>query len=215
MNFKQFLNERYGEYNSNNVIVVDIQPMYCGKKFGTFSISRFGEFIKQMLNKSRKVLYFYNGMETVGEDTQDDIIQWLIERMMEEGLVDSEDEYALDQLYYLFNQRIIWHDKGYGYLRPWMDQGVSDSTIIQTIRCMAGKHINDSRDLAEKELKIATNGEDIPEDPLIIPSIPLNTLKQFSGAYICGGGRDECLREVQLLMNAFNIKYIMFREFIY
>ena len=112
--------------------------------------------------------------------------------------------------------KIIWHDKGYNYLRPWMDQDVSDSTIIKTIRYMANKHIYDSRELEEKELDQLTQNDTIPlNDPIFIPPIPLNTLKHFSGAFICGGGKHECLKEVQLLMNAFNIKYTMMRQFIF
>jgi hypothetical protein len=97
-----------------------------------------------------------------------------------------------------------------------MDHGVSDSTIIKTIRYMIMKRINDSRDLGEEELQFITNGEDIPlHDPLFIPSIPLNVLKQFSGAFLCGGGKSECLKEVTLLMNALNIKYTIVSEFTY
>lgn len=40
-------------------------------------------------------------------------------------------------------------------------------------------------------------------------------LKRFNGSYIVGGGRNQCLREVELLMNAFNIKYIRIDSLVY
>lgn len=40
-------------------------------------------------------------------------------------------------------------------------------------------------------------------------------LKRFNGAYLVGGGRNECLREVELLMNAFNIKYKRIDSLVY
>ncbi len=43
----------------------------------------------------------------------------------------------------------------------------------------------------------------------------IGQLKEFSGAYIMGGYRTECLAEVQLLMNAFNIKYTQIQKFIF
>lgn len=128
----------------------------------------------------------------------------------------GEDYEELDILHQTFMRKIIWHDKGYNYLRPWMDEGVSDAAIVKTVRYMANKHISDSRDLEEEELERLTQGESIPlHDPIFIPPIPINILKNFSGAFICGGGKHECLREVQLLMNAFNIKYTNFRQFIF
>ena len=212
MEFRQFL-ERYGEFNTNNVIVCDIQPMYS--KYIGFSVYQFADFLKQMINKGRNILYLYNGENTVGEDTKEDIIRWLVDALYEgEGKDDDYDE--LDTIYTAFMRKIIWHDKGYNYLRPWMDEGVSNATIIKTIRYMANKHINDSRNLEEDELEYLTQGENIPQnDPIFIPPIPLNTLKQFNGAFICGGGKHECLKEVQLLMNAFNIKHTMMSQFIF
>jgi hypothetical protein len=53
------------------------------------------------------------------------------------------------------------------------------------------------------------------DDPLIVNWISVGQLRKFNGAYIMGGGRDECLREVELLMNAFNIKYKRIDSLVY
>lgn len=37
----------------------------------------------------------------------------------------------------------------------------------------------------------------------------------MSPFYLCGGGRDECLKEVMLMCNALNIKYKLIDKFIY
>ena len=53
------------------------------------------------------------------------------------------------------------------------------------------------------------------DDPIYMPDIRLDELKRFSGSYMVGGGKNECLAEVKLLMNAFNIKYKLVKKFVY
>jgi hypothetical protein len=117
-------------------------------------------------------------------------------------------------------------DKGYGYFRSWMDQGISDRTIIKTIRLMYQNKVNDSRKLfgGEDSDDYALNFEQFigPEfenwmlsDGIFVNWTSVAQLKRFSGSYIVGGGRDECLREVELLMNAFNIKYRRIDSMVY
>ena len=53
------------------------------------------------------------------------------------------------------------------------------------------------------------------DDPLIVNWVSVGQLRKFNGAYIMGGGRNECLREVELLMNAFNIKYKRIDSLVY
>ena len=224
MNFKQFLIERRGEWNPNDVVVVDIQPLYCKAdrhKQSPFPISRFANFILQMLQKGRRVLYYFNGPDTIGSDSKEEICEWLVMSLFEDGYggeEGGEDEYygQLDQVHSQFLRNIIWYDKGYAFFRSWMDEGVSDQAIIQTIRYMVMHRKWDSRNLTPEEIEEITRGESVPEnDPLTIPSIPINVLRTFNTAFLCGGSRHECLKEVQLLMNAFNIKYTIISQFIF
>ncbi len=53
------------------------------------------------------------------------------------------------------------------------------------------------------------------DDALSVEWTSVGQLKKYSGAYIMGGAENECLREVELLMNAFNIKYKRIQEFVY
>ena len=182
------------EKRKRNVIVCDIQPMYES----AFSfLSQFIEF----LTENNQILYFYNGPDTVGSDTEKDISWWLIE----EGLPEEK-----------LND-FIWVDKGYGFLRPWMDQGVDDRTIIQSLRYMKSKKAWDSRDIEEDEWieKFEELDGIYFDDAINFPDIKLPLLKRFSGSLITGGGENECLKEVKLLMNTFNIKYTEVKEFTY
>ena len=53
------------------------------------------------------------------------------------------------------------------------------------------------------------------DDPVTVNWTSVAQLKRFTGAYIMGGARDRCLREVELLMNAFNIKYKRIDSLVY
>jgi hypothetical protein len=117
-----------------------------------------------------------------------------------------------------------------------MDEGVASNVTIRVIREMYQQKVTNSRELFNGEGNDTQAYNDSMEQ-LGVPSSMLpdtegNTagmadssievewtsvgqLKQFSGAYIMGGYREECLKEVQLLMNAFNIKYTQVQKFIF
>lgn len=200
MRLKQHLNEK----RKNNVIVVDIQPMYYSYLKSRINIYDFTDFLMEQ----GKILYYYNGPNTVGEDRKEDIIEWLYEK----------SDYNEDLYNKLTSKDVIWYDKGYAFLRAWMDNGADDSFIKKAIRYMASKKVWDSRDIEpeEWEEKFPDDYQGyMDDDHLIIPDIPLNILKSFSGSYIVGGSKNECLKEVQILMSAFNIKAKEVKDFIY
>lgn len=198
LSFKNYLLEKY----TRNVIVVDIQPTYEKHHSENFKTWEFCEF----LNQSRNILYFYNGQNTVGEDSEEDVKQWLIENELNEDKLDD----------------IEFYDKGYGFFRSYMDQNISENVIIKMIRIMFQKKAWDSRDIEidEWEELLGTDFEEVrelieSEEMIYIPDISVSKLKEFNGSFIVGGGKNECLKEVQLLMSAFNIKTKMFSNFIY
>ena len=198
LSYKTFISEKY----TRNIIVVDVQPMYQNyhnKKFKTWEFCEF-------LNKSRDILYFYNGVNTVGSDTEEDVKNFLIENEIDENKLND----------------IKFYDKGYGFFRGYMDQGISENIIIKMIRIMFQKKVIDSRDIEsdEWEILLGVDFEEVrdlieSEESFYIPDIDIATLKQFNGGYIVGGGKNECLKEVQLLMSAFNIKAKIVSKFVY
>lgn len=193
--------ELFEKYDrSRPCIVVDVQPSYTG---GLGWVSDLMEF----LNMQRgSILMFINAEESgLTEDTRSDV-------------VDYWDDNGFDNW-----DRVDIIDKGYGYFRGWMDNGIEDNIIIRVIREMYSQGVNDSRELFGGEdgenyiddmNKLGVSG-DILNEPLIVDWVSISKLKEYDGCYIMGGGRNECLREVELLMNAFNIKYRRIERFVY
>jgi len=199
MRLKNYLSEK----RTNNVIVVDIQPMYKNFIYMKMDMFKFVDF----LQKQRKILYFYNGPDTVGSDRKQDIIEWLMEC----------SDYS-EHLYNKLTKETIWYDKGYGFFRSWMDMGADNGFIKKAIRFMINKKVYDSRDIEPEEWKEKFPNDWIDkfqDDMIYLPDIPINKLKQFSGSYLVGGGKNECLKEIKILMSVFNIKCTEVKEFIY
>lgn len=197
MRLKQYITEK----RKNNVIVVDIQPEY--EHSMRFDLQEYGEFI----NTQGKILYFYNSVEEgLTADSKQDIIDWLYEICgVNADKLNSND--------------ITWVDKGFGFFRSWMDSGADTGDIKSAIRLMVKKRIYDSRDIDidiwEKEIpslyKFAKNKYGNPqtffEDNIYIPThIRIDKLKKWSGSFICGGGINECLKEILILLSSYNIK---------
>ena len=186
------------ETKSSPLIVVDVQPAY--KSYITFDVEELMQFINE---RTGKVLFLVNAEETgVTEDTANGCWNWWWENGLE---LDKRD------------RKVSFYDKGYGYFRAWMDF-TDERTLIKGIRYMHQKKANDSRDIEPEEWKkvLGSGWNDYMEDdPLIINWISLKLLKEHSGGYICGGGRNECLREVTLYMNAFNLRTKLINNFIY
>lgn len=175
------------------LVLVDIQPLYA--KFLKHILSD----VVDLLNKSQGcILFFFNGKDT-GGDSKSTVIHWLFEQDVNEDVLD----------------RIKFVEKSYGFFRGWMDLGASDATIIKAIRELFRQREWDSRDI-DMEGFLASDWEDwMQNDPLIIPDISVAELKKFENCYLLGGGRNECLKEIKLLLNAFNIHHKLYEKGIY
>ena len=203
------------EGRNHPVIVVDVQPEYCGPTCV--------EIINFVTQQTGPVLMFVNA-EDMGQtgDTVQSVMQYWEDTVRGEDYDWDEDPNPNPINW----QRFEIVDKGYGYFRTWMDSGVSPATIIRVIRTLYASRVNDSRllfggeDSEEYEqgmqgLAGAEFQDWMLSDPIIIEWTSVAQLKRFNGAYIVGGGREECLREVELLMNAFNIKYKRIDHLVY
>jgi len=223
-------NEFITEGLSHPIIVVDVQPEYSGVNDGDDN-PLFSEIIEFVAKSTGPVLMYVNA-ESMGH-TGDTIGS--IKDYWNETLCPEEERYTYDEESDEYTENpncpsINWArfqivDKGYGYLRSWHDQGIGDREIIKTIRLMYQSKVNDSRMLfggqnsetyeqGMKEL-LGANYLIGLDDPLITEWLSLSQLKKFNGAYLVGGGRDECLWEVKIMMDAFNIKYRMVDSLIY
>jgi hypothetical protein len=195
------------EGSKHPVIVVDVQPEYCGINDGDESPVCV-DIINFVTKQTGPVLMFVNAEEhgLTGDTVKDVMAYW------EDSGFPHRDW-----------GRVQIVDKGYGYFRSWMDHGIEPSTIIATIRELYQQKKSDTRELEFGNSSKRTPAqslvmgaiEEMNDDPLIVNWISVAQLKRFNGAYIVGGGRNECLREVELLMNAFNIKYKRIDSLVY
>jgi len=209
MRANEILNEKASR--GRPIICVDVQPAYSGIMDGDEDATM--EQAIRFVNDSRApCLMFVNAeQEGLTTDTIADV------KMYWEDSGFEPENWG----------RIEVFDKGYGYLRAWMDIGIEAKHIIRVIREMYKQNVNDSRSLfnqdedkIEKFLEpvaqsINTEAQYLVDDPLIVGWAAMDQLKRYNNCYLIGGGRNECLKEVALLMNAFNIKYKMINELIY
>lgn len=194
------------ENRSRSCIVVDVQPEYC-KKVSNTCLK-----IIDFVNKQTGPILMFVNAEQQG---------------LTYDKISTIKEYWEDSGFNPNNwNRVEIVDKGYGYFRSWMDSGVEPKTIIKVIREMYRQRVTDSRDLFQKgyddsyeDLMTQLIGQEPTStqlhDPIIVEWTSIAQLKRFNGSYIVGGARNECLREVELLMNAFNIKYKRIDSLVY
>lgn len=188
------LHELINENLSANLLVVDVQPAYdrwCGKV---------APGIASLLNGHTGNKYCLYNAEGLTDDTEQSVAVYLSEQGVTEEALDG----------------IKFVEKGYGFFRSWMDQEVPERIIIKTIRAMVQHRIYDSRDLDintvltpyEQERGLKLWGVNWDDEGIYMPDfMPISLLKQMSPFLMCGGARDHCLREIELLCNAFNIRY--------
>ena len=221
---ENFLNEGL----SHPVIVVDVQPEYSGMNDGNES-SVFPQIINFVNKQTGPVLMFVNAEDQgLSGDTIQDIKQYWDDTICPEEERYTHDEETDDYIENPNCPKINWQrfaiaDKGYGYFRSWMDHGIEPATIVATIRELYQQKKSDSRELqfpafnkrTPQQSLIMGAMQEMEDDPISVNWTSVSQLKRFNGAYIVGGARDQCLREVELLMNAFNIKYKRIDSLIY
>jgi len=189
------------EARGNSVILVDFQPAYDTGEYGySDAIAPAMDYINR---KQPQVTAFYNGQDVGIEDTPQEVMWHFIENGLNEDLT------------HLFT----FKEKSYAWLRNWMDEGIDPSMIIRVVRYIVMNNLNDSREI-EDDAWLQLVGEDFVyyddrEMNVYLPDINIGDLKALSGSLLGGGGQHQCLKEMQLFMNAFNIKYKMVNDWIY
>jgi hypothetical protein len=195
------------EGRAHPVIVVDVQPEYSGMNDGDEN-SVFTDIINFVNQQTGPVLMFVNAED---QGLSGDTIQSIKEYWDDSGFAPKNW------------RRVQIADKGYGYLRSWMDHGIEPAVIIATIRELYQQRKSDSRALqfplfnkrTPQQSLIMGAMQEMEDDPISVSWTSIAQLKRFTGAYIVGGARDQCLREVELLMNAFNIRYKRIDSLVY
>ena len=146
-----------------NLVVVDIQPCYQP----WFHSNLLSELAK-LLESAKNIIWYYNGPDVGVDDSDNCIIDMMIDYVNEEIL-----------------QSITFIEKGYGFLRDWMDNGVEDAEIIKALRKNDDCYHNEYGEI------------------YIPPYIEKPNLKS---CYICGGGDQQCLKEMEILFKYWKIQ---------
>lgn len=210
------------ESTNTNLLIVDVQPAYAD-----YSDSVLPGIQKMIERSNGKIVVMYNGWD-YSDDRITEVLNYLSgSNDLEDMYYDEENDDYIDQEPTLVFQKLQsakFIEKVYGYFRSWMDEPIemSDAAIIRTIRAMYQHRITDSRQFEDKGIDISTIAgpewtEKVgdPEINIYLPEIEIQLLRQLSPFYMMGGGRNECLREIELLCNAFNIRYKRVDSLIY
>ena len=192
--------------SGKSLIVVDVQPEY--KKFMPSKlVDNLIRYINENFDKLHQVFFLYNG-EDLGMIFEDDYKYWLLENGLDEGIIDH----------------FQFFDKGYAFFRNIMDQGFDDDAIGVLIQYMIKHKITDSRDMDDGDwdsyLKEKDSDVDVKEfikdneDSIYIPEL-VDFLKPINNIALCGGGVDECLKEVEFVLNALKKPYELIKRYTY
>jgi hypothetical protein len=188
-----------------HLIVVDVQPEYA-PWMGGMQTELF-EYINTHVEELSDLTFLYNGEDTMGMVSEYDYRDWLIENGLDEEIA--------------YQARL--YDKGYAFFRNCMDRGGDDEELVNLVKFMRDNDINDSRELDKKFWKAfvkqygSKNIRELMEDSEDCINIPdlMDFLEPYNNVVLVGGGINECLKEVELAMDALEKNYDTWHKFTY
>lgn len=195
-------------FDGKTFISVDVQPEY--ENAFSFNIYEFTKFINDISNEVNKIVFLYNGEETIGGISEERYKFWLYENQMNEDVIDS----------------ITFYDKGYAFFRYCMDSYLDDDITVNFVKFMYDNNIRDSRymtrDMWAKYLRLHRHTDkkeayellDKSSDCVNIPEL-MDFLKRYRNIILCGGSINECLREVEIALMALRLPYDIYHRFTY
>jgi hypothetical protein len=188
-----------------HLIVVDVQPEYQGG-FGRMASELF-YYINQNYDSFTNVTFLYNGEETLGMISEHDYRDWLVEMGLDE-------EIAYD---------VRLYDKGYAFFRYCMDSDIEHQATINLVTYMYKHGVHDSRELDNHFWDGFINeygDEDVREllefsdDAVHMPDL-MDFLSRFNNIVLVGGHTEECLKEVEIALEALGKSYQTWHEYTY
>jgi len=203
---KNMINEQ--SFSGKIIINVDIQPEYSGGMF--FKPYEWCEWLNNVDGEASRIIFLYNGTDTLGMTSEDDYKHWLIENALDESVLDTA----------------IFYDKGYAFFRYCMDNSIDEDAVANFVRFMYENDIRDSRDMDReawaKYLRQyrRTDKREVytllqaSGDCVHIPDL-MDFLKRYNNIVLTGGGVNECLKEVEIALKALNKPYSTFSKFTY
>lgn len=185
-------------------VVVDVQPEY--EKYISF-IPKLVNYINQNYETMSALTFLYNGYDTLGMINESDYKYWWLEHGLDENIVDSANFY----------------DKGYAFFRYCMDKSIDEDNIVNLVKFMYERDVNDTRDMTQEfwdEFIEVHGDEEMREllefsgDAINLPSL-IDEIKNYRGIVLCGGGINECLKEVEIALKALDKPYSVLSKFTY
>ena len=191
-----------------NLISIDIQPEY--KNYFDFNLETYLDFLNKNYELMNSLTFLYNGQDTLGMVSEGDYKMWLINNGLDELILDFAK----------------FFDKGYAFLRYCMDEGIEEEEIVNLVKYMIKHNINDSRNIDDEmwegfmteynyETSEIYNLLEVASDCIYIPDL-MDYLQKYSGKLVlCGGGINECFKEVEIALTALGKNYNILTEFTY
>lgn len=190
-----------------NLIVVDIQPEYAD--YINFNLYSFYEELNDSFHNLSSLTFLYNGAETLDMVSETDFKYWLMEQGLNEDVIMNSHFY----------------DKGYAFFRYCMDSGIDDEDVANFVKFMIKYDINDSRDMTEEKWSLFMREHDVDQsdvrdllehsdDMINIPDL-MDFLERYGNITLCGGGINECLKEVEIALMAMDKPYKLLTKYIY
>ena len=201
---------RIHELSGNNMVsgkhlvVVDIQPEY--EQWCKHILPEFVDFLNENYESLNRLTFLYNG-DSLGIISEGEYQNWWLDKGLSEDVIDSSRFY----------------DKGYAFFRYCMDEGIDDETIVNLIKYMIEKDVFDSRELDKEfwdeyvERYGAAHIRELLEfagDSMNIPDL-MDELQNYNNIVLCGGGIDECLKEVEIALQVLDKHYTVLTKYTY
>lgn len=108
---------------------------------------------------------------------------------------------------------------------------IDEDVIKYVVKHMIREDVTDSRDLEEEDLKMlfqtyhdlseddmedwSEEYDTITNDNIHIPNFKWGAIKNLKNVDICGGGRKECLAEMEILLESVGVSVDRLEQFIY
>lgn len=193
--------------NGKTIVNVDIQPEY-ESYIGRNKIYTWTDFLNKNAANNR-IVFLYNGADTLGMVSEQDYRWWLIENGVEEEVLDNA----------------IFYDKGYAFFRYCMDNSIDEQNIADFVKFMMNNDINDSRDIDQQmwDSYMQQTGHDQQDvhdllenagDMISIPDL-IDFLQPYSDIVLTGGGVNECLKEVEIALLAMDKPFTILNQYTY
>lgn len=193
---------------NKNIVVVDVQPFYH-----RWHKNLTPQLVKYLnTTEYDNILYFFNGEDLGIPDNTGTLSEYLIEWGLKED--------KLDEFYFI--------EKDYSFFRGWMDVGVDVNFIVHVVKYMIKMEEYDSRYIDPVDLQyllekfynrpkneLADIWEKINREMIVISNWDYSKLQEFDHYDLCGGGRDECLKEIEILMRALGLHYTILKNLTY